>query len=572
MLAEIKRLLAAARKWGWLAVLSMVLTVSMIVVNVALTPPTYIATATIKVSIQNPLNADYINLLGGERLVQSYIPILTSASVLGPVVQQYPQVSQSQLAPAIAAAIPSDSAGQAVAPILQISVSASSAALAASLANAVVDSLISYEEAVNDLYAPQRLQAIDADLAQMHDAIHALNAQLAQAKASGASAAQIQSLQIALTGAQGQEATLSGIQQGVQTRMDQIQKDFSVLAPATAPAAPVDQHIVQHLLEGVLVGLLAAFALAAIFETLADKARTVSLIERWLRPVLGVIPPEDFATLVTPEIMTPSAQAYRALRARLGMAAGPLGSNVLLVVSVAPDHDTAAWVASNLALLQASSGRQVLLVDGLLDRPLLDQIFEVPNERGFSNSLMDLRHDPQGGLTSLHSVAVAPGVALVTAGPPPLDTSDLLDSTALVRFIAAARLRQIDQVIVVGPPVLGSINATLLGSQADAVLVTVDSSQTTVEQVERAAALLQRGRLPVLGVAMCLSDASLGVVPRPVEAAASSASTPISQDTDPRAPPVASDTASMRASYQPAVSVPPHTSGLSASPANNSEH
>ncbi len=549
MLAEFKRYVTAARKWGWLAVFSMILAAGATVGVAQLTPPSYQASAGIKLSTQNPSSADYINLLGGERLIQTFLPVVTSTSVLQPVTQQYPQISESALASSIKMSYQTDGLGTTISPILVIIVTNGDPKLAADLANAVANALITLEINDNSLYSAQRTQAVNAEIAQLQDQISGLKAALKSASQQGAGPAPVAALEAALNSVQAEESTMQGVLLDIQARGDRVQKDFLLVTPAPPPAAPVPQQLTSHVLASLLVGLIAALGLGVLLEALSDKARTVSSVERWAQPVLGVIPPSADLALIAMDASSPLASAYRALRARLGIATARYPLHSLLIASPPPHGATAARVASNLAIAFASSGRQVLLVDAAMERPTLHTLFQVTNDQGLSVSLTELRRSSQAEHTSLHSTAVAPGVALVTAGPKPLSPTDLLDSPALQRFMTEVQMRQVDLLIMVSAPILATIDATIIGSRVDGVLITVNAEKTTTTEIERAVALLHRGSAAIVGGVLCNSDEPLPDAPPP-----SADETPAGAPA--RAATPANDVTDLQTSYQPVAATP----------------
>src|SRR5205807_1896379 len=77
------------------------------------------------------------------------------------------------------------------------------------------------------------------------------------------------------------------------------------------------------------------------------------------------------ALVMVQQARTPTAEAFRSLRAALQLAA-PAGTLRSLVVSSAGPGDGKSFVASNLAIALAQAGKRVLLVDADLRRPRLD--------------------------------------------------------------------------------------------------------------------------------------------------------------------------------------------------------
>src|SRR5207302_417048 len=70
-------------------------------------------------------------------------------------------------------------------------------------------------------------------------------------------------------------------------------------------------------------------------------------------------------------------------------------SGVFLVITSAEPSEGKSTVASNLGIAVAETGKKVLLIDGDLRKPKLQDIFGVTNQRGLSDLLRN--HQPVNG-------------------------------------------------------------------------------------------------------------------------------------------------------------------------------
>jgi Mrp family chromosome partitioning ATPase len=173
------------------------------------------------------------------------------------------------------------------------------------------------------------------------------------------------------------------------------------------------------------------------------------------------------------------AAAFRALRRRLAEQGDP---RVILVTS-AQDEEGKTSCAANLALAMAESGHmKVLLVEASLRRPKLAELFGFHPVHGLVAQLATHReqvgapwHTTQIQPTGLHVLAVAPDSA----------TDEALHGPTFSTATAGWRLA-FDYVVVDGPAMLSSCDASIIHDSMDAVVVVVRSGVTRNRTLRRA--------------------------------------------------------------------------------------
>ena len=176
---------------------------------------------------------------------------------------------------------------------------------------------------------------------------------------------------------------------------------------------------------------------------------------------------------------TERAAAFRALRRRLAEQKDP---HAILVTS-AQDDEGKTTCAANLALALAESGRlSVLLVEANLRRPKLSAIFGFQPSRCLRAQLAAHREQIDAPwLTTelrpigLHILAVAPDAA----GDAGLHGPTF--SASVARWRSA-----FDYVVVDGPSILQSCDASIIHDSVDAVVMVVRSGVSRNRTVKRA--------------------------------------------------------------------------------------
>jgi Mrp family chromosome partitioning ATPase len=179
------------------------------------------------------------------------------------------------------------------------------------------------------------------------------------------------------------------------------------------------------------------------------------------------------------EDATERAAAFRALRRRLAEQNDPRA----ILVTSAQDGEGKTTCAANLALALAESGRlRVLLVEASIRGPKLAKIFGFHPPQCLLVQLAAHREQIDAPWltteiqpTGLHVLAVAPDTAAdrVLHGP--------TFSAATVRWRAA-----FDYVVVDGPSILSSCDASIIHDSMDAVVVVVRSGVTRNRTLQRA--------------------------------------------------------------------------------------
>lgn len=272
---------------------------------------------------------------------------------------------------------------------------------------------------------------------------------------------------------------------------------------------------------GTILGLMAALAR----EHLKPSVRTKKELEAATggRPVLGQIPPyrrrgmlelapgapllsrlglaraaranrsEDLVTRSSRR--SPADEAYRAMRASL-LLRNDRGREpkTILVTSPSPG-DGKTTVVANLAVVLAAAGRRVVLIDCDFHRPELHRVFGLDNQVGLTSVLLDK--------TSLADALrrAAPGLAVITAGPPEEEQTDLLSTD---RFAAAlGKLSEsADIVLVDSPPLLAVSDGLEIAGLSDLVVLVARANRTSKADIGAAIELLEQLDQPAIGTVL----------------------------------------------------------------------
>jgi receptor protein-tyrosine kinase len=268
------------------------------------------------------------------------------------------------------------------------------------------------------------------------------------------------------------------------------------IRPADLQTTPVSAGLSDNLPRGAALGLLAGVLVAVVRDRRDTSVREPDDVRAAGVDLLGQLP--DDPGLRRPDAggdrPSPAAGTLRSLGARLRPLDG-VEPRVVLVTSPLPGEGKST-VAVQLAVSLARGGRRVVLVDGNLWRPRVDQQLGLPGGTGLSDVLagrvpVEQALQPWGS----HGLVVLP------AGPLPAEPGDLLSGTATGELLH--RLRQdFDLVVVDAPPVLAASDASVLAAACDGCLLVVRWGRTRSAELVEAVDALVGVRAVLLGAVL----------------------------------------------------------------------
>jgi non-specific protein-tyrosine kinase len=205
---------------------------------------------------------------------------------------------------------------------------------------------------------------------------------------------------------------------------------------------------------------------------------------------------KDLITLTDPRAA--ASEAYRTLRTNLTFSSLEKPLTTLLVTSPAPDGETISGkslAVANLAVTFAQGGRRTILVDCDLRRPVQHTLWNIPNDKGLANFVLD------GGQPPLVAATGIPDLWILPSGPLPPIPADLISSRKMDEAIAALKPLA-DIVLFDAPPVVSVTDAALLASRLDGVLLVLKSGQARRDHTAQAKELLDKIKVRIVGTVL----------------------------------------------------------------------
>lgn len=166
----------------------------------------------------------------------------------------------------------------------------------------------------------------------------------------------------------------------------------------------------------------------------------------------------------------------------------------ILVTSTRTNYDGSS-IAADMAAIIAHNGKRVVLVDADLKRPLLHQLFNLPNRVG----LMDLLHGERALPGLLHSVN-SNHLFVLTTGVNNNGKTDPFASSRTTELLSQLKATY-DKVIIHGPPFFYSETASL-AAKMDGVVLLIHPNRSRTDSTRAIMDKLQKSGAKIIGVVM----------------------------------------------------------------------
>lgn len=265
---------------------------------------------------------------------------------------------------------------------------------------------------------------------------------------------------------------------------------------------PVSPRPARNMALAGILGLLLGVGLAFVRDYFDNRVHSTEDVEgEFGVPAIGRIPtlplangrPRGDEALVTLQAgPSVGAEAFRILRTNVRYVRDGIGAREIVVTSPGP-REGKSLTAANLAVAFAQQGIRTVLVDADMRRSVQHLQFGLPREPGLSDVL--------AGGAELDAVRATetPGLAVLPAGAPVPNPAELLGSRRLAELFAELRDR-FEAIVIDSPPMLAVTDASVLGRNAEGVVLVVRAEQTDRDAVLHALAQLRQVGATVLGL------------------------------------------------------------------------
>lgn len=279
-----------------------------------------------------------------------------------------------------------------------------------------------------------------------------------------------------------------------------------VVEQASVPTQPSSPGVSRLLGLGLLVGLVAGVVGAIIRDAVDSRVKSLEQLEEIVdAPGIGQLGHDPkFAkstVLVQSDTNSETSEALRQIRTNVSFI--DVGNrNKVLIVSSAVPSEGKTTLLTNLAILTASAGARVLIVDADLRRPRVAEALGLESTVGLTTIL-------SGRMSVQQSVQMWGGSLLdvIASGPVPPNPSELLASQYMAKLLSDLRVNY-DLILLDTPPLLPVTDAAALAPLTDGVLFACKARSTSRAQVRAAATSVRSAGSSILGAVLTMADQS----------------------------------------------------------------
>ncbi len=285
--------------------------------------------------------------------------------------------------------------------------------------------------------------------------------------------------------------------------------------PSYAPYAPNKSRILRT---GILVGLAVFFGSAFGLNMIDDRIKSAWDVESFIGVnLLGIIPDlsrvrdEDRHLLAIKAQATPGVESFLSVYSAVKIQSKLDFPKALLITSTIPGEGK-TLVSCNLAGSFARHGRNTLLIDCDMRRPMLHRHFRLANDAGLlawaaagAGLEGDLPANPQLGITR-----VADNLWLLRAGGRSNTPTEFLETPAFGQLMEKLKLR-FDLIVVDSPPAGAVADCLLIAEHTDEVIYVCRFNRAYRKHIRQFVRMLAEGKNAFLGIVLN------GLSPRRVE-------------------------------------------------------
>lgn len=353
-----------------------------------------------------------------------------------------------------------------------------------------------------------RQQFIETQLLQIEEAIAETDAEIERLELEMAqmfSARQIADTKAQLAALESKRATMQNNYAAMFGNSTQSATNTIVVVEAAPlPTKPLNSDLLRNVLLAGILGAAIAGAGAYVLEFSNSTLKSELEVQNSLDLTsLGLLPQSDADAKHSTGLLSSFAHrsalsdAYAALRLNLQTVLRRHNIHTLAITCATSDERRPS-VAANLCVELAWAGARVILVDADLHRPSQQRIFGLTNHFGLATLLSDDTLQP----TELLQTTDIPGLSVLTSGPLPANPTALLSSQHMRTILTQLRL-QADLVVFDVPPVNAVVDASLVATEVDGVILTVVAERTRKQEAEKTIQILNRLDVQIIGTVMC---------------------------------------------------------------------
>jgi capsular exopolysaccharide synthesis family protein len=250
-----------------------------------------------------------------------------------------------------------------------------------------------------------------------------------------------------------------------------------------------DRILYYGLAGGLFLALVIAFVRTLFFDRIQN---TRELKQVTNLPILGGIPDtdvgEDERLVVTSNLRSNVAEAFRSIRTNLQYFSDSPGSKTMLVTSLHPGEGK-TFCSVNIAAILAGAKKKVLILDFDMHKPKVHRSLGLPNERGLSTYIV-AKHSQDEII--MHTKDE--NLDVITAGPIPPNASELVLSHRVEELLKNLS-KTYDYIIVDTPPLMLISDSMVLMRHVDVGMFVMNTDKATKGGVRHLEEIVEANKL-----------------------------------------------------------------------------
>ena len=279
---------------------------------------------------------------------------------------------------------------------------------------------------------------------------------------------------------------------------------IQIIEAAKVPKKPIRPNKPRNLALAFLGALLFAVTCAFFTDYMDQSFKTADDVERALGlPTLATLrrlrssknETEVPFLLENEKTFARESEAFRTLRTSLRFAYAGEDRRLLLITSAGPSEGKTT-VAINLAFAIARTNQRVLLVDTDFRKPSLHRAFRLSRRVGLADALA-------ADVTLDEAIAkdIVPNLDVLPRGSKPPNPSEILDSERMHEVLGILR-ESYDFVILDSPPIGTVVDASVLASQAEGIVLVIEAGRFPAKYLMRVKRRIDRVGARLYGVVL----------------------------------------------------------------------
>ena len=204
---------------------------------------------------------------------------------------------------------------------------------------------------------------------------------------------------------------------------------------------------------------------------------------------------EEVTLIANTDAKSPVSEAYRTIRTNIKFSniAGKELKTIMLT-SATPNEGKSTTI-SNLGVVMAQAGYNVVVCDCDFRNPTQHKIFKLHN-KGLSNCVAT-----GSDVMSIIQATSIPNLHVLTSGPVAPNPSELLGSQNMVDILETLK-RHFDYVLVDTPPIMPVTDAAVVSGKVDGTIMVVASGVVSPAIAVEAKTRLEQAGAHILGVVL----------------------------------------------------------------------